>query len=62
PDYFITFLSIEGTRIAYGLQIPSMGINDEPRNEPVCKLLHPFIENIITPECIPIEWYTRLHA
>ncbi|MCK4286398.1 MAG: DUF354 domain-containing protein, partial [Candidatus Lokiarchaeota archaeon] len=45
PDYFITFLSIEGTRIAYGLQIPSIGINDEPRNEPVCKLLHPFIEN-----------------
>ena len=24
PDYFVTFLSIEGTRIAYGLQIPSM--------------------------------------
>jgi len=62
PEYFVTFLSIEGTRIAYGLQIPSIGINDEPRNEPVCKLFHPFIENIITPECIPIEWYTRLHA
>ncbi|MFX1325327.1 MAG: DUF354 domain-containing protein, partial [Promethearchaeota archaeon] len=62
PDYFITFLSIEGTRIAYGLKIPSIGINDEPRNEPVCKLLHPFIGNIITPECIPIEHYIRLHA
>ncbi len=62
PEYFATFLSLEGTRIAYGLQIPSIGINDEPRNEPVCKLFHPFIENIITPECIPIEWYIRLHA
>jgi predicted glycosyltransferase len=62
PDYFITFLSIEGTRIAYGLKIPSIGINDEPRNEPVCKLLHPFIGNIITPKCIPIEHYIRLHA
>ncbi|MHA2039799.1 MAG: DUF354 domain-containing protein, partial [Promethearchaeota archaeon] len=62
PDYFITFLSIEGTRIAYGLKIPSIGINDEPRNEPVCKLLHPFIDNIITPECIPIELYIKLHA
>jgi predicted glycosyltransferase len=62
PEYFATFLSLEGTRIAYGLQIPSIGINDEPRNEPVCKLIHPFIENVITPECIPIEWYTRLHA
>ena len=62
PEYFITFLSLEGARIAYGLQIPSIGINDEPRNEPVCKLLHPFLDNIITPECIPIELYTRLHA
>jgi len=62
PDYFVTFLSIEGTRIAYGLKIPSIGMNDEPRNEPVCKLLHPFLDNIITPECIPIENYIRLHA
>lgn len=62
PDYFVTFLSIEGTRIAYGLQIPSIGINDEPRNKPVCKLIHPFINNIITPECIPKEWYINLYA
>jgi predicted glycosyltransferase len=62
PDYFVTFLSIEGTRIAYGLQIPSIAINDEPRNEPVCKLIHPFIDKIITPECIPKEWYIRLYA
>jgi len=62
PDYFVTFLSIEGTRIAYGLQIPSIGINDEPRNKPVCKLIHPFIDNIITPECIPKEYYIKLYA
>jgi len=62
PDYFVTFLSVEGTRIAYGLKIPSIGMNDEPRNEPVCKLIHPFIEKIITPECIPIELYIKLHA
>ena len=62
PDYFVTFLSIEGTRIAYGLQIPSIGMNDEPRNEAVCKLIHPFLDNIITPECIPIEEYIKLHA
>jgi predicted glycosyltransferase len=62
PHYFITFLSIEGTRIAYGLNIPSIGMNDEPRNEPVCKLIHPFIGNIITPDCIPKELYIKLHA
>lgn len=62
PDYFVTFLSIEGTRIAYGLQIPSIGFNDEPRNQPVCKLIHPFIGNLITPDCIPKEWYINLYA
>jgi predicted glycosyltransferase len=62
PDYFVTFLSIEGTRIAYGFNIPSIGMNDEPRNIPVCKLIHPFIGNVITPECIPIELYTKLCA
>ena len=55
-------MSVEGTRIAYGLRIPSIAINDEPRNEPVCKLIHPFIDKIITPECIPKEQYIQLHA
>lgn len=62
PDYFVTFLSVEGTRIAYGLRIPSIAINDEPRNEAVCKLIHPFIDNVITPECIPKELYIQLYA
>jgi predicted glycosyltransferase len=62
PDYFVTFLSVEGTRIAYGLKIPSIGMNDEPRNEPVCKLIHPYIGNIITPECIPKDLYIKLYA
>ena len=62
PDYFVTFLSIEGTRIAYGLNIPSIAMNDEPRNKPVCKLIHPFIDNVITPKCIPKELYVNLYA
>ena len=62
PDHFVTFSSIEGTRIAYGLGIPSIGINDEPRNVPVCKLLFPYLDKIITPECIPIESYIKYHA
>ena len=62
PDHFVTFSSIEGTRIAYGLALPSIGINDEPRNIPVCKLLFPFLDNIITPNCIPIELYIKYHA
>jgi predicted glycosyltransferase len=62
PHYFVTFSSVEGTRIAYGLKIPSIGYNDEPRNEPVCKLIFPFLDNIITPQCIPVEWYFNLGA
>ncbi len=62
PHYFITFSSVEGTRIAYGLKIPSIGFNDEPRNEPVCKLILPFLDNIITPQCVPLEWYISLGA
>jgi hypothetical protein len=62
PDYFVTFSSVEGTRIAYGLKIPSIGYNDEPRNESVCKLIFPFLDNIITPKCVPEDLYIRLNA
>jgi len=62
PDYFITFSSVEGARISYGLNIPSIGYNDEPRNIPVCKLILPFLDKIIVPQCVPREWYLKLHA
>ena len=62
PNYFITFSSVEGSRISYGLKIPSIGYNDEPRNAPVCKLIFPFLDKIITPDCVPEEWYIKLYA
>jgi predicted glycosyltransferase len=62
PDYFVTFSSVEGSRISYGLRIPSIGYNDEPRNEPVCKLIFPLLDKIITPNCVPEELYLRLYA
>ena len=62
PDFFITFGSVEGTRIAYGLQIPSIGFSDEPRSVHVSKLYFPYIDMLITPDCIPIEQYNALHA
>ena len=62
PDYFVTFSSVEGARISYGLKIPSIGYNDEPRNVPVCKLIFPYLDKIIIPACVPEEWYTKLHA
>ncbi|MBY8992512.1 MAG: DUF354 domain-containing protein [Candidatus Lokiarchaeota archaeon] len=62
PDYFITFSSVEGARISYGLKIPSVGYNDEPRNVPVCKLIFPYLDKIIIPACVPEEMYINLHA
>lgn len=62
PDFFVTFGSVEGPRISFGLQIPSIGFSDEPRSYYVSKLLFPFIDKLITPKCIPQEQYERLHA
>lgn len=62
PDFFVTFSSVEGSRIAFGLRIKSIGFNDEPRNEAVCKLILPFLDKVIIPECVPEEWYIRLNA
>ncbi|MBD3350004.1 MAG: DUF354 domain-containing protein [Candidatus Lokiarchaeota archaeon] len=62
PDFFVTFSSVEGPRISYGLQIPSIGFNDEPRNVPVCKLIFPYLDEIITPSCIPQQLYEDLYA
>jgi predicted glycosyltransferase len=62
PDYFVTFSSVEGPRISFGLNIPSIGYNDEPRNTAVCKLIFPFLDKIITPDCVPENWYIQLYA
>lgn len=62
PDFFVTFGSVEGPRLSMGLQIPSIGFSDEPRSYFVSKQLFPFIDQLITPECIPIEDYLAIHA
>jgi predicted glycosyltransferase len=62
PDYLVTFSSVEGARISFGLRIPSIGYNDEPRNVPVCKLIFPYLDKIIVPACVPEELYINLHA
>ncbi len=62
PDFFVTFGSVEGPRLSMGLQIPSIGFSDEPRSYFVSKQLFPFIDQLITPKCIPIEDYLKIHA
>ncbi|MHA1794318.1 MAG: DUF354 domain-containing protein [Promethearchaeota archaeon] len=62
PDYLITFGSPEAIRIAFGLGIPSIGFNDEPRSAAVGRLTLPLITKVITPKCIPEEEYYKLGA
>ncbi|MHA1997937.1 MAG: DUF354 domain-containing protein [Promethearchaeota archaeon] len=62
PDYLITFGSSEALRIAFGLKIPSIGFNDEPRSVAVGKLMLPFIDKVITPKCVPEHLYLELGA
>ncbi|MBD3186391.1 DUF354 domain-containing protein [Candidatus Bathyarchaeota archaeon] len=62
PDYLVTFASTEALRISYGLGIPSIGFNDEPRSKAVCKLTLPYVDKVITPACIPVEQYLELGA
>ncbi len=62
PNYFLTFSSVEGARISFGLKIPSIGYNDEPRNAAVCKLILPLLDKILVPKCVPFEDYLQLGA
>jgi len=62
PDLFFTFSSVEGIRIAFGLQIPSVSFNDEPRSTAVARLTLPLSDKIITPKCIPAQEYHDLGA
>lgn len=62
PDHYLSFGSVEGTRVAFGLQIPSIFFNDEPRSVAVSKLTLPLIDHVITPSCIPKEEYIKLGA
>nr|MDO8110714.1 DUF354 domain-containing protein [Candidatus Sigynarchaeota archaeon] len=62
PDHFLTFGSVEGIRIAFGLRIPSISFNDEPRSTAVGRLTLPIVDKVITPKCIPEELYLQLGA
>ncbi len=52
--------SPEALRICFGLQIPNITFNDEPRSVGVAKLSFPFVDHLIIPDSIPLEWFTKL--
>ncbi|MFX0177519.1 MAG: DUF354 domain-containing protein [Candidatus Hodarchaeota archaeon] len=57
PDFLFCITSPEAMRVSFGLQIPNLMFNDEPRSYGPCSTTFPFVDQIVVPRCIPIEWY-----
>lgn len=57
PEFLFCITSPEALRISFGLQIPNIMFNDEPRSFGPCTTTFPYVDQIIVPDCIPIEWY-----
>jgi len=57
PGFLFCITSPEALRISFGLQIPNIMFNDEPRSYGPCTTTFPYIDELIVPQCIPIEWY-----
>ncbi len=57
PGYLFCITSPEAIRVAFGLQLPHVMFNDEPRSFGCSALTLPFVNKVIVPKPIPIEWY-----
>jgi len=62
PDLVLTFSSVEAIRIAFGLGVPSVSFNDEPRSTAVARLTLPLASMVIVPRCVPEQLYLDLGA
>jgi len=62
PDYHISFASPESTRVAFGLGIPSITINDSPHAKAVGKLTIPLSKYLVYSSCIPDDKWFSLGA
>ncbi len=60
PSYHISLSSPEAVRIAFGLSIPIIILNDTPHSKYVNKLTIPLADKLITPKAIPKEEYKGL--
>ena len=53
PDTAVTFSSPEGSRVAFGLGVRHIGVNDSPHAESVAKLTIPLMNHLFCPWVIP---------
>jgi hypothetical protein len=51
-DYSVHFSSPEAARVAFGLGIKAICLNDTPHSTAVCKLSFPFSRYVVAPACI----------
>jgi len=59
PDVAVSFSSPEAARVAFGLGIPHICINDSPHAEAVARLTIPLSKKLLTPKMIPKKAWTR---
>ncbi len=62
PDYHISYSCPESTRVAFGLAIPTILINDSPHAKAVGKLTIPLSKYLIYSSCIRNEGWFALGA
>jgi predicted glycosyltransferase len=59
PDIAISFASPETSRVAFGLGIPHVCLNDSPHSEAVARLTIPLVTLLVTPKFIPKKAWTK---
>jgi len=59
PDATVSHASPEAARVAFGLGIPHICINDSPHAEAVARLTVPLCSRLLTPKIIPKGQWTR---
>jgi predicted glycosyltransferase len=59
PDVAVSFASPETSRVAFGLGIPHVCLNDSPHSEAVARLTVPLVTLLITPRFVPKNAWTR---
>ncbi len=59
PDVAVSFASPETSRVAFGLGIPHVCLNDSPHSEAVARLTVPLVTLLLTPRFIPKAAWTK---
>jgi predicted glycosyltransferase len=59
PDVAVSFSSPELSRVAFGLKLPHVCLNDSPHAEAVARLTIPLASFLLTPQIIPKSTWTK---